>query len=175
MHKILFCNKFIICLYMFRALCAHHQEVKIVLYSIWYRHNCVGGRPVHRLGDDSCAPDGHLQVWWHQIMYNTYFFYVLLTVHLSIFSSVFNQLDAQNLFHNKFYFMTLHVSSTMCLSSEGQNYITQHLASSHWNKWVVLLVAVCALVERVPSLNPCTRRPPIGPLICFSVMIPEAV
>ena len=31
-------NKFIIRLYMFRALCAHHQEVKIVLYSIWYRH-----------------------------------------------------------------------------------------------------------------------------------------
>ena len=23
---------------MFRALCAHHQEVEIVLYSIWYRH-----------------------------------------------------------------------------------------------------------------------------------------
>jgi len=40
MHKILFYNKFIICLYMFRALCAHHQEVKIVLYSIWYRHTC---------------------------------------------------------------------------------------------------------------------------------------
>ena len=38
MHKILFCNKFIIRLYMFRALCAHHQEVKIVLYSIWYYH-----------------------------------------------------------------------------------------------------------------------------------------
>ena len=30
--------KFIICLYMFRALCAHHKEVKIVLYSIWYHH-----------------------------------------------------------------------------------------------------------------------------------------
>jgi len=40
------------------------------------------------------------------------FFDVLLTVHLSIFISVFNQLDAQNLFHNKFYFMPLHVSST---------------------------------------------------------------
>ena len=39
-------------------------------------------------------------------------FYVLLTVHLSIFISVINQLDAQNLFHNKFYFMPLHVSST---------------------------------------------------------------
>ena len=36
MHKLLFYNKFIICLYMFRALCAHHQEFKIVLYSIWY-------------------------------------------------------------------------------------------------------------------------------------------
>ena len=30
----------------------------------------------------------------------------------NIFISVFNQLDAQNLFHNKFYFMPLHVSST---------------------------------------------------------------
>jgi len=39
-------------------------------------------------------------------------FDVLLTVHLSIFISVFNQLDAQNLFRNKFYFMPLHVSST---------------------------------------------------------------
>jgi hypothetical protein len=37
---------------------------------------------------------------------------VLLTVHLSIFISVFNQLDAQNLLHNKFYFVPLHVSST---------------------------------------------------------------
>ena len=36
--KFFFYNKLIIRLYMFRALCAHHQEVKIVLYSIWYRH-----------------------------------------------------------------------------------------------------------------------------------------
>ena len=35
----LFYNKFISCLYMFRATCAHRQEVKIVLYSLWYRHN----------------------------------------------------------------------------------------------------------------------------------------
>jgi len=40
------------------------------------------------------------------------FFDVLLTVHLSIFISGFNQFDAQNLFHNKFYFVPLHVSST---------------------------------------------------------------
>ena len=38
MHKLLFYNKFIIYLYMFRALCAHHQELKIVLYNIWYHH-----------------------------------------------------------------------------------------------------------------------------------------
>jgi hypothetical protein len=39
-------------------------------------------------------------------------FIVMLTVHLSIFISAFNQLYAQNLFHNKFYFTPLHVSST---------------------------------------------------------------
>jgi len=38
------------------------------------------------------------------------FFLKLNTVKL--FISVFNQLDAQNLFHNKFYLMPLHVSST---------------------------------------------------------------
>ena len=45
-------NKFIICLYMFRALCAHHQEVKTVLYSIWFHHTSSW---------PSGAPDGHLQ------------------------------------------------------------------------------------------------------------------
>ena len=29
-----------------------------------------------------------------------------------LFISVFNEIDAQNLFRNKFYFMPLHVSST---------------------------------------------------------------
>ena len=41
MYKVLFYNKFIIRLYMLRALCAHHQEVKILLYSIWYHHTCM--------------------------------------------------------------------------------------------------------------------------------------
>ena len=53
MHKIFFYNKFIIRLDMFRAQCAHHQEVKIVLYSIWYHHTCRW---------PSGARDGHLQV-----------------------------------------------------------------------------------------------------------------
>jgi len=43
---------------------------------------------------------------------STFFFYVLLTVHLSAFISLFNQLDAKNLFRNMFYFMPLQVSST---------------------------------------------------------------
>jgi len=34
----LFCNKFISCLYMFRAPCAQRQEVKIALYNLWYHH-----------------------------------------------------------------------------------------------------------------------------------------
>ena len=51
----LFYNKFISCLYMFRAPCAHRQEVKIVLYSFWYHHTCRW---------PSRARGGHLQVWW---------------------------------------------------------------------------------------------------------------
>ena len=34
----LFHNKFISSFYMFRAPSAHRQEVKIVLYSLWYHH-----------------------------------------------------------------------------------------------------------------------------------------
>jgi len=59
MHKILFYNKFITCLYMFLALCAHHQEVKIVLYSIWYHHTC------------RWPSRATYTVWWYQMLYNT--------------------------------------------------------------------------------------------------------
>ena len=34
----LFYNKFISCLCMFRAPCAHRQEVRIALCSLWYHH-----------------------------------------------------------------------------------------------------------------------------------------
>jgi len=52
MRKILFYNKFIKRLYMFRVLCAHHQEVKIV-YTASGIITPVGGRPVHRLREES--------------------------------------------------------------------------------------------------------------------------
>ena len=51
MHKILFYNKFIIYLYMFRAPCAHHQEVKLY-YSAYGIVTLVGSRPVRRLRKD---------------------------------------------------------------------------------------------------------------------------
>ena len=38
MHKIVIYNKFITRLYMYRVICAHHQEAKIVFYSFWYQH-----------------------------------------------------------------------------------------------------------------------------------------
>ena len=50
--------------------------------------------------------------------------------HIFMFISVFNQLDAQNLFHNKFYFMPLHVPSTCAHHDE-------HMCWEHveaWNK-----------------------------------------
>jgi len=34
----LFNIKFISCLYVFRAPCAHRQEIKIALYSLWYHY-----------------------------------------------------------------------------------------------------------------------------------------
>jgi len=40
MHKILFYNKFISCLYMFRAPCAHRQEVKNCIIQSLYFNNC---------------------------------------------------------------------------------------------------------------------------------------
>ena len=61
-------------------------------------------------------------------------FYVMLTVHLSIFISVINQLDAQ---HFCFAICLFHASTCfehMCSSPGGQNCITQPLVSSHLNK-----------------------------------------
>ena len=87
MHEFLLYNNFIISLYMFRALCANHQEVKIVLHSIWYHHTCrwpSGAQDERGLLMMSTQCSKH-------VLPN---FDVLLTVHLSIIS-VINQLNAQ--------------------------------------------------------------------------------
>jgi len=67
MQKFLFYNKFIVYIYMFRALFWSSSGGQIVLYSIWY-HSTLGGCPVKMLRED-CARDGHLQVWWYQMLY----------------------------------------------------------------------------------------------------------
>jgi len=59
-----------------------------------------------------------------------FFFDVLLTVHLSIFISVINQLDEQNFCFTKSLFHASTCFEHMC-SSSGQNFITQPLVSSH--------------------------------------------
>jgi len=71
-----------------------------------------------------------------------------------MFISVFKQLDAQNLFHSKFYFMPLHVSST-CAHHQEVKIALHNLWYHHTYKW--------------PS------RARDGHLRGISVMIPEAV
>ena len=61
-------------------------------------------------------------------------FDVFLTVHLSIFISVFNQIDAQNFFHSKFYFMSLHVSST-CAHHQEVKIVLHSLWYNHTYRW----------------------------------------
>jgi len=38
-HNFLFYNTFIMTLYMFRALYAHHQGAELYWYNIWNRHS----------------------------------------------------------------------------------------------------------------------------------------
>ena len=59
------------------------------------------------------------------------FFYVLLTVRLGIFILVINQLDAQNLFYNKFILCLYMFRASCAHRQEVKNCIMQHLVSSH--------------------------------------------
>ena len=54
--------------------------------------------------------------------------------HSEIFISVINQLYAQNLFHNKFYFMPLHVSNT-CAHYQEVKIALHSLCSHHTYRW----------------------------------------
>ena len=53
---------------------------------------------------------------------------------LRVFISVINQLDAQNLFYNKFYFMPLHVSST-CAHHQVVKIVLHSLWYHHTYRW----------------------------------------
>ena len=61
MHKILFYNKFIICLYMFRALlCSSSGGQNFIIQYLVSSHP-VGGRPVHLCAGLSHAPPQQLR------------------------------------------------------------------------------------------------------------------
>jgi len=67
---------------MFRALlCSSSGGQNCIIQHLVSSHS-VGGRLMHRLREDwleripasplsTCAWDGHLQVWWYQMLYNT--------------------------------------------------------------------------------------------------------
>ena len=77
----LFYNKFISCLYMFRAPCAHRQEVKVVLYSIWHHHTeTIEWSKITKYKICSylyilvilvILDHSIVSVWWYQMLYNT--------------------------------------------------------------------------------------------------------
>jgi hypothetical protein len=129
-------------------------------------------------------------------------FDVLLTVHLSIFISVFNQLDAQNLFYNKFYFIPLHVSSTCthhqevkialhspwyhhtysCLASEkeikSKHHLSQYFTTSMHTLCLTISFMSCLYMFRAHVLT--IRRSKLhytatGIITPIAVMIPVAV
>jgi len=68
MHKI-FCFKISL---FYASTCFEHHVLIIRSSKFYYTASGiitpVGGRPVH---SPTCAPDGHLQVWWYQMLYNT--------------------------------------------------------------------------------------------------------
>jgi len=59
---------------VYSSTCFEHHVLIIRRSNLYYTASViitpVDGRPVHRLGED-CAPDGHLQVWWYQMLCNT--------------------------------------------------------------------------------------------------------
>ena len=69
-----FYKEFISRLYMFQAQVLIVRRPKLY-YTASGIITPIGGRPVHRLREDwiTCAPDGHLQVWWYQRLYSTIF------------------------------------------------------------------------------------------------------
>ena len=74
-----------------------------------------------------CSKNNQDVLWF----YKAQNFDVLLAVHLSIFISEINQLDAQNLFYNKFISCLYMFRAPCAHCQEVENCITHPLVSSH--------------------------------------------
>jgi len=155
MHKFLFYNKFITFLYMFRALCAHHLEVKMILYSIWYQHTCrwPSGAQVER--ESSTCFEHYVLIIRRSKLYYTASGIITPVGGCPVHSLRESPLHASStvvliIRRSKLYYTAsgivtpvggrpvhrlrespLHASSIICSSSGGQNGIIQHLVSSH--------------------------------------------
>ena len=112
-------------LYMFRALCAHHQEVKFVLYSIWYHHTETS--PLHASstmysssGRQNCIIQHLVSSHWNKSS-TCFEHYVLIIRRSKLYYTASGIVTLKT--------SPLHVSSIMCSSSGGQNGIIQHLVS----------------------------------------------
>jgi hypothetical protein len=126
MHKIYFTISFISRLYMFRAHVLIIRRSKLH-YTASGIVTPIGGRLVHETVNN-----------YQYTLFNiseekmSHIFPHLSTSYC--FISVFNQLDAQNLFHNKFYFMSLHVSST-CAHYQEVKIALHNLWHRHTYRW----------------------------------------
>ena len=73
---------------------------------------------------------------WNRFTYLLhFFFYVLLTVHLSIFISVINQLDALNFFYNKF-IIRLYMFRAPCAYRQEVKIVSYSLWYHHTCRWL---------------------------------------
>ena len=67
-------NSFCVCLFQFSTCfehsSAHHQEIQLYQYGVWYMSLYVGDHLVCRFGQNvqTCVPDGHL----HRVTYTRY-------------------------------------------------------------------------------------------------------
>ena len=118
-------------------LLLHHAVVS----SWWWAYGCP--KHVEQLLEEKWSIQKVTSIW-----------FFLST--LNIFISLFDQIDAQNLFHNTFCFMPLHVSNTYrCDDTRGcvmqfWHPDDEHMCSKHveaWNKLTVKQILCIKLVK----------------------------
>jgi hypothetical protein len=87
-----------------------------------------------------------------------------------IFISVFNQLDAQTLFHSKFYFMPLHVSST-CAHHQKVKIALHNLRYHHTYMWPSREQVEIYIKKLKTLLHVSIIRSSSGSILCSSLKL----
>ena len=89
------------------AICGRIRPLT-VLFTVRYQEHLCWHFKLHKNDFSNFTIKSWYVIHTSELCHNQNYFW---NIHHK-FISVFNQIDAQNLFHNKFYFMPLHVSST---------------------------------------------------------------